>query len=59
LYSSPDIIREIKLRIMTLAGHITSMGEMRNTYKKLAGKPETNRVFGRPRPRWKNSITMT
>jgi hypothetical protein len=32
LYSSPNIIRVIMSRKMTLAGHIACMGNMRNAY---------------------------
>jgi len=28
------------------------MGEMRNSYSTLVGKPEGNRPFGRPRDGW-------
>jgi hypothetical protein len=38
LYSSPDIIRVIKSRKMRWAGYVARMGEMINTYKRLAGK---------------------
>jgi hypothetical protein len=40
LYSSPDIIRQIKLRRMRWAGHVARMGEGRNVYRVLVGKPE-------------------
>jgi hypothetical protein len=40
LYSSPDIIRQIKLRRMRWAGHVARMGEGRNVYKVVVGKPE-------------------
>jgi hypothetical protein len=40
LYCSPSIIRMIKSRIMTLAGHVARMGEKRNAYRVLVGKPE-------------------
>jgi hypothetical protein len=49
LYSSTSIIRMIKSRRMKWAGHVERMGEMRNTYKILVGKPEGNRQFGRPK----------
>jgi hypothetical protein len=39
VYTSPNIIRVIKLRRMRWAGHVTYMEDMRNTYKILAGKP--------------------
>jgi hypothetical protein len=34
------------------------MGEMRNAYNILVGKPEEKRPFGRPRRRWEDSIKM-
>jgi hypothetical protein len=40
LYSSPDIIRQIKSRRMGLAGHVGRMGEGRNVYRVLVGNPE-------------------
>jgi hypothetical protein len=51
LYSSPNIIRMIKSRRMRWAGHVARMGEKRNTYSLLVGKPEGKRPLGRPRPR--------
>jgi hypothetical protein len=40
LYSSPSIIRIIKSRRMRWAGHVARMGEKRNVYRSLVGKPE-------------------
>jgi hypothetical protein len=40
LYSSPDIIRKVKSRVMRWAGHVARMGEERKVYKVLVGKPE-------------------
>jgi hypothetical protein len=40
LYSSPSIIRIIKSRRMRWAGHVARMGEKRNVYRFLVGKPE-------------------
>jgi hypothetical protein len=40
LYSSPDIIRQIKSRRMRWAGHVARMGEGRKVYRVLVGKPE-------------------
>jgi hypothetical protein len=40
LYSSPSIIRIIKSRRMRWAGHVARMGEKRNVYMSLVGKPE-------------------
>jgi hypothetical protein len=43
LYFSPYDISMIKSRRTTWAGHVTSMGEMRNAYKISVGKPEGKR----------------
>jgi hypothetical protein len=51
LYSSPDIIRQIKSRRMRWAGHVARMGEGRNVYRVLVGKPERKRPLERPRCR--------
>jgi hypothetical protein len=58
LYSSPDIIRQIKLRRMRWAGHVARMGEGGNVYRVLVGKPEGKRPLGRPRRRWEDGIKM-
>jgi hypothetical protein len=34
------------------------MGEIRNSYKILVGKPERKRPLGRPRRRWEDNIKM-
>jgi hypothetical protein len=34
------------------------MGEERNVYRVLMGKPEEKRPLGRPRRRWENGIKM-
>jgi hypothetical protein len=52
LYSTPDIIRQIKSRRMRWAGNVARMGEERKLYKVLVGKPEGKRPLGRPRHRW-------
>jgi hypothetical protein len=43
LYSSPDILRQVKSRRMRWAGHVASTGEERKVYKVLVGKPEGRR----------------
>jgi hypothetical protein len=40
LYSSPSIIRIIKSRRMRWVGHVARMGEKKNAYRLLVGKPE-------------------
>jgi hypothetical protein len=59
LYSSPDIIRQIKSRRMRWEEHVACMGEGRNVYRVLVGKPEGKRPLGRPRRRWEDGIKMT
>jgi hypothetical protein len=34
------------------AGHVSRVGEKRNVYRLLVGKPEGKRPLGRPRHRW-------
>jgi hypothetical protein len=58
LYSSPSVIRIINSRRMRWAGHVAQMGEKRNVYKLLVGKPEGKRPLGRPRRRWIDNIKM-
>jgi hypothetical protein len=58
LYPSPSIIRIIKSRRVRWAGHVARMGEKRDTYRLLVGKPEGKRPLGRPRCRWVDNIRM-
>jgi hypothetical protein len=58
LYSSPDIIRQIKARRMRWAGHVARMGEGRKVYRVLVGKPEGKRPLGRPRRRREDGIKV-
>jgi hypothetical protein len=58
LYSSSNIIRIIKWRRMRRAGHVARMGENRNGYRLLVGKPEGKRPPGRPSRRWVDNIRM-
>jgi hypothetical protein len=51
VYSSLSIIRIIKSRRMRWAGHVARMGEKKNVYRLLIGKPEGKRPLGRPRCR--------
>jgi hypothetical protein len=54
LYSSPSIIRIMKARRMRWA----RLGEKRNAFRLLVGKPEGWRPLGRPRRRRMNNIRM-
>jgi hypothetical protein len=58
IFSSPNIIRQIKSRRMRWAGHVARMGEERKVYRVLVGKPEGKRPLGRPRHRLKDGIRM-
>jgi hypothetical protein len=58
LYSSLNIIRQRISRRMRWVGHVARMGEERNVYKVLMGKPEGKRPHGRPRHRWEDGIRM-
>jgi hypothetical protein len=58
LYSSPSIIRIIKSRTMRLTGPVARMGEKRNAYMILVGKPEGKRPLASPRRRWVDNFKM-
>jgi hypothetical protein len=58
LYLSPDIIRQIKSRRMRWVGHVVCMGEGRNVYRVLVGKPKGKRPLERPRCRGEDVIKM-
>jgi hypothetical protein len=58
LYSSPDIIRQIKSRRMRWAGYVARMGEGRNVYRVLVGKLVGKRPLERPRRRWADGIRV-
>jgi hypothetical protein len=58
LYSSPDIIRQIKSRRMRWARHVARMGEGRKVYRVLVGKPEGKRPLERPRRGWEDGVKM-
>jgi hypothetical protein len=54
LYSSPNMIRQIKSRRMKWVGHVVRVIEERKLYKVLVGKPKGRR----PRHRWENGIKV-
>ena len=49
LYSSPNIIRNLKSRRLRWTGHVARMEQFRNAHRVLVGKPESKRRLGRPR----------
>jgi hypothetical protein len=48
----------MKSKKMRWAGHVARMGEKRNLYRLLVGKPEGKRQLGRPRRRWIDNIKV-
>jgi hypothetical protein len=56
LYSSTN--RTITSRRMRWARHVTRMGEKRNAYRILVGKPEGKGPQGRPRRMWVDNIKI-
>jgi hypothetical protein len=58
LYSSPNIIRQIKSRRMKWVGPVAHMGEERNVCKVFMGKQEGKRPLERSRCRWEDEIRM-
>jgi hypothetical protein len=43
---------------MRWLGHVAQMGENRNVYRLLVGKPKGKRPLGRRRHRWMDNIKM-
>ncbi|KAJ4446517.1 hypothetical protein ANN_13213 [Periplaneta americana] len=41
-----------------MAGYVARMGESRNAYRVLVGRPKGKRPLGRPRRRWEDNIKM-
>jgi hypothetical protein len=58
LYSSPNIIRVIKLRRMRWSWHVARMGEKRGAKRSLVRRSEGRRPLGRPRRRCEGNIKM-
>jgi len=58
LYSSPNIVRVIKLRTMRWAGHVARMGKEKGAYRVLVGKPAGRRPLGRSTRRWVDNVRM-
>jgi hypothetical protein len=58
LYSSSNIIRQIKSRRMSWTGHVARMGEDRKVYKTLVVNPEGKRPLESLRRRWEDGMRM-
>jgi hypothetical protein len=58
LYSSTNIVWEIKSRRMRWAKNVAGMGEGSLAYKILVGRPEGRRSLDRSRRRWEDNIKM-
>jgi hypothetical protein len=58
LYFSTNAIGKIKSRRMRLARHVANMGEKRNAYRVLVGKPKGKGPLERPGRRWVDNIKM-
>jgi hypothetical protein len=48
----------MKSRRMRWVGYVARMGEMRNAYSILVGKPDGKIPLGKSRGRWENNIRM-
>jgi len=57
-YSSPNIIRLIKSRIIRWAGHMARMGNRRGAYRGLVVKSEGRKPLGISRRRWEDNIKV-
>ena len=58
LYSSFNIIRNLKSRRLSWAGHMEHMEQSRNAYRVLVDKPEGKTPLGSPRCISEDSIKM-
>jgi hypothetical protein len=58
LFSSPSIIRIIKVRRIAWTVYVARTGKKRNACRLLVGKPEGRRPLGSPRRRWVDNVRM-
>ena len=58
LYSSPNIIGNLKLRRLRRARYVIILEESISVYRVLIGRPEGKRSLGRPRRRWEDNIKI-
>jgi hypothetical protein len=57
-HEEPSIANIGYYGILNLHNAVTRMGEKRNVYRLLVGKPQEKRPLGRPRRRWVDNIKM-
>jgi hypothetical protein len=55
LYSSSDIIKVFKSRMMRWEGHISTYGRNEKCIQNLVRKPEGKRQIGRPKHTWEDN----
>ena len=58
MFSSPNIIINLKSRGLRLAGHVARMEQSRNEYRVVVPKTEGMKPLGRPRRRLEDIIKM-
>jgi hypothetical protein len=58
LYTSPSIIRIIRVKEDEMGRASSTNGEKKNTYTILLGKPEGKRPLERPRRKWVDNIKI-
>jgi hypothetical protein len=58
LYASSSVNKVIKSRKIKWTGHVPHMGQLRNAYNIVVGKPEGMRPLQRPRHRREGDIKM-
>jgi len=58
LYASPNVISVIRSRMIREAEYIAPLGEVRNAYNILVGKPEWKRPLGRLWRRIEDNISI-
>ena len=58
LYSSPNIIRNLKSRLLRWAEHVVLIEKFRNTYRILVGKLKGRSTLRRSRRRWEDIIKI-
>ena len=58
LYRSPNIIRVINSRRLWWVGHVDRLGEGRNAFKIVTGKPTKKKTLGKLSRSWENNVRI-